>query len=728
MRKKRFFIFAGACVCTVFFILLAGILAINIAPRPSLYGDASFSLVLEDCKGELLRVTLSKDEKYRIFTPLREIPADLQSATLLYEDRSFYHHYGVNPLALIRAAWNMLTGSRRMGGSTITMQLVRLTQDMDTTSIPGKLRQMFAALVLERHYTKTEILEAYFNLAPYGANVEGVGAAARVWFHKKPQDLTLAECLALVTIPQNPSVRGLHRATGNNALEDARARLGNIWQDAMDKAKDENPARADIHALPLKVYTTADMPFLAPHAVNSVLPFIQSNPEQSFAFSPSGPYRLTLDMQMQRLVEKRLAQSIARGASWGMQNASVTLVENRNAHIKALAGSADFWNTGIKGQVDGTMAPRSPGSTLKPFIYALALEQGLITPATLLSDSPHGFGAYMPENSDGTFVGPLSATEALQRSRNIPAINLANRLKDPGLYGFLQKGGIDFPKPAGHYGLSLVLGGAEVRPRELAGLYTSLTNKGLWRPPVLYLPAQTAAPVALLSPEAAYIALSMLQSPAPGVYVKTGTANGYKDAWAAGIVGPYTLIVWVGNFDGSPNHGFTGQGAAVPLFLDIASSLAAYSRWDSAALMEERREGLNLARIPICTATGEPVQENEPCISRTGRSNAVVSTWYIPGISPVYGKKDVNNLRLISPRENMAYQARLLEAVSIPLQVEKTEGDESPIFWFSNERFLGAAKPGEILLWEAAAGTWTIRAVSQDGRSARADIIVESLP
>ncbi len=728
MRKKYLAIFFGAGIGLTFLSVLALILAINFAPKPSLYGTATFSRVLEDSRGEVLRITLSEDEKYRIFTPLREIPTELQSATLLYEDRKFYSHYGVNPLALMRSGWNMLTGSRRMGGSTITMQLVRLTNNMDTTSIPGKLRQIFAALVLEQHYAKTEILEAYFNLAPYGANVEGVGAAARVWFHKKPQNLNLTECLALVSIPQNPSVRGLHRATGNSALEDARARLGSIWEEAVEKAKNEDPTRAALYALPLKVYTTADMPFLAPHAVNSVLPLIQNAPAASRAFSPSGPFRLTLDMRVQRLVEKRLHQNIARSVNWGMRNACVVLVENSTSHIKALVGSADFWDASIKGQVDGTLAPRSPASTLKPFIYALALEQGLITPATILSDSPHGFGAYMPENSDGTFAGPISATEALQRSRNIPAISLANRLKNPDLYSFLQKGGIAFPRPLSHYGLSLVLGGAEVRPRELAGLYSALANYGLWQPPILYMPARQTVPVSLLSPEAAYITLSMLQNPAPGVYVKTGTSNGYKDAWAAGIVGPYTLIAWVGNFDGSPNQAFTGQGAAVPLFLDIASSLASFKRWDSAALMEQRREGLNLARIPICTATGEPVQENEPCISRTGRSNAIVSTWYIPGISPVRGKGEANTLRLISPRENMAYQARIAEAASIPLRVEKKEGDESPIFWFIDERFLGSALPGEILLWEATAGTWTVRAVSQDGRNATATVIVQSLP
>ncbi|MEE0815792.1 MAG: transglycosylase domain-containing protein, partial [Desulfovibrio fairfieldensis] len=206
-------------------------LALHAAPRPDLYGKAGFSRIFLDRRDRVLRITLAPDGAYRIFTPLTAMPPELMEATLLYEDRSFYRHPGVNPLALLRSVAQMALGGRRMGGSTISMQVVRLTRKFSTASIPGKLRQIWQALVLERHYGKDEILEAYLNLAPYGANVEGVGAAARIWFHKEAAELSLPEILALAPVPQHPAARNPLASRGR-ALSLARARLDRIWREA----------------------------------------------------------------------------------------------------------------------------------------------------------------------------------------------------------------------------------------------------------------------------------------------------------------------------------------------------------------------------------------------------------------------------------------------------------------------------------------------------------------
>ena len=300
--------------------------------------------------------------------------------------------------------------------------------------------------------------------------------------------------------------------------------------------------------------------------------------------------------------------------------------------IRALAGSADFFKDAISGQVDGTRARRSPGSTLKPFIYGMALDQGLIHPRTLLEDSPRSFGGYDPENFDRIFRGPLPAEEALRSSRNIPAIMLASKLR-PGLYAFLKRAGVELPFSEEHYGLSLVLGGAEVTMRELGGLYTMLANRGVWRQPRLFA-GETAAPaVPLLSPEAAIVALRMLEDdvlfvrsfsgPVP-LRFKTGTSNGFRDAWTAGVAGPYVLVVWVGNFDNSSNPLLVGGEVAAPLFTDIAQALASSDR-SFADLVPRQQEGLNIIREKVCTATGD--LDTSLCEDTT-------ETWYIPGRSP----------------------------------------------------------------------------------------------
>ena len=253
-----------------------------------------------------------------------------------------------------------------------------------------------------------------------------------------------------------------------------------------------------------------------------------------------------------------------------MENGAMVLADWQKGEILSLVGSANFYNVRISGQIDGTNIPRSYGSTLKPFIYALALEQGLIHSKTILLDTERSFAGYEPENADGKFSGPLYADEALKKSRNIPAIRLAERLSSPDLYEFLQKAGIVFPRKKEHYGLALVLGGAEIRLRDLAGLYAMLANRGFYRKLTYYV-KEKEKEFPLLSSEASYITLKMLETkslfPFGSVLSswKTGTSNGQRDALTAGVFGPYVLTVWIGNFDASANPNFIGSQAALPL-------------------------------------------------------------------------------------------------------------------------------------------------------------------
>jgi penicillin-binding protein 1C len=421
------------------------------------------------------------------------------------------------------------------------MQLARLSSHMQTRTLRGKLAQMLRALELERHYSKTQLLEAYLNLAPYGRNIEGVGAASEIYFGKEPVQLTLHEAIALSLIPQSPSHRALPAQGSAIAQTAARNRLYHRLTKGDDAIGRSFVPQAGVKR-----------EILAPHFTTEILQRTTDREIQS-----------TLDLDLQRLIERRIADYVAANHERGIRNAAAMLVDFRTMEVLAQVGSSDFSNASIDGQVDGTCSARSPGSTLKSFVYALALDQGLIHPLTMLKDAPRSFGAFDPENFDREFVGPIKATEALARSRNIPAVTLASELHGPTLYGFLQSAGVNLPRDENFYGLALPLGGVEVTMQDLVRMYGVLANGGKLRPLRRTLSEDDGHEPALqlVSPEAAFLTLEMLgQITRPGmsatvesdpIFWKTGTSQGFHDAWSVAVFDHYVLAVWVGNFDGS---------------------------------------------------------------------------------------------------------------------------------------------------------------------------------
>ena len=326
-----------------------------------------------------------------------------------------------------------------MGGSTLTMQLVRIRYGLKTRSISGKTKQILKAVQLEFTYSKKEILEAYLNLAPYGGNVEGAGAASVIYFSKEPKDLVLSEAITLAVIPQKPE-----RILGDG-LKKAYQRLLMRW---IEKHP-EDESKKSLLSLPLNTLRPHQLPFEAPHFVDGL---IADHPEESVL-------RTTLDLNFQHLLERQIQRYIVRRKGIGIQNASALLVDYRTMEIVASVGSADFFDDSIQGQVNGTKSKRSPGSTLKTFVYALAMDQGLVHPLTMLKDSPYSYGGFDPENFDNEFSGPVTVRNALIRSRNIPAVQIASLIEQPDLYGFLGKAGVPLPEPRSHYGMAIVFGG-----------------------------------------------------------------------------------------------------------------------------------------------------------------------------------------------------------------------------------------------------------------------------
>ncbi len=560
-----------------------------------------------------MRLSLTGDEKFRLWVALDALPPALLQATLQYEDRWFYHHPGVNPVALVRAAWtSFVARGRWMGGSTLTMQLARQRFRLNTHALPGKLRQIGYALWLERHFSKETLLEAYLNIAPYGANIEGAGAAAWVYFHKPVAELSADEARALALIPQNPRLRAPLTPAGQQALQAA-------WQVAYG----DDPGFER-----LGFRHREDLPLRAPHFAERLC---QRRGESLTS---------TLDPTAQALTEGLLHSFVRQQRAHGIGNAAAMVVHAPSMEVLAYVGSADYLDRRIQGFVNGVKARRSPGSTLKPFVYALAIDQGLITPDTLLKDTPLRVGEYRPENFEGNYLGPLSATGALVRSRNIPAVALSAQLRQPTLYQFLGLAGLKLTKGEAFYGLTLALGGAEASMEDLIGLYGLLANGGHYRGLRWLIEdvgggPQTAAPPRL-SPQAAFLVRQMLEANPPPqrsfglrsfsgklpVAWKTGTSSGLKDAWALGLMGDWLAGVWLGNFDGSPNRQLVGRDLAGPLLFGILE-----------AVSQERPGGGSkptpppgLKAVEVCPLSGALRSPWCP----HGKSG-----WIIPGVSPI---------------------------------------------------------------------------------------------
>lgn len=619
LRQKKTFLIFCSCILTV--VVLYALL-----PKPDLYNRYSFSSAVYDRQGRLLKLSLSLDDKYRLFVPLKDIPAEARQALLLYEDKHFYRHFGINPFSLFRALASMAGGGRRQGASTLTMQVARIIYQIDSTTVRGKIMQILRALQIELFYSKSQILEAYFNIAPYGGNIEGIGAAALIYFKTDVSHLNLPQITALTVIPQNPVKRSLLTDNGRMQNDIARSRLKNIWLHTYPHSQN------DYLQLPLE--TTVFLPDYAPHFTRRILK------------NQTGSIRTTLNLEIQQQLEATLRRYVTEQRQKGVFNAAALLLDSRDMSVAAYIGSADFYNPEIFGQVDGITAKRSPGSALKPFIYAMALEKGLIHPLSMLKDVPRRYGFYAPENFDHSYYGLIDATRALILSRNIPAVDLLLQIGETNFYNLLKSCGVNPARPADYYGLAMALGGVEVSMENLAVMYAMLANGGKFSP--LRLTEQTPMiQQPLLSPEAAFLTRQMLtrkkisdisrpsfilQSTYHDTAWKTGTSYSYRDAWTAGIFGPYVLIVWLGNFDGTPNQAFIGQELAEPLFFRLSEQVP---RTNKDAKQPEIPAELNLTKVKICKDTGDLA--NPFCTKQT-------ETYFISGITAV---KTSNVARLI---------------------------------------------------------------------------------
>ena len=744
------------------FVIFLAFIVLNIVYRPRLLENKSFSRAAFDRNGKLLKLTLNNEDRYRLFVPFSKIPSNLKESVLFYEDRYFYYHPGFNPFSFIRAFYSLF-GSRRYGASTITMQVARINSNINTKTISGKLFQILKAIQLEVFYSKDEIFEAYFNLVPYGHNIEGVGAASLIYFNMEVNNLSNSEALALTVIPQNPIKRVPTNKNGFYEMEKVRKKLANSMS---------------LEILPIKV--NLNLPNRAMHTVQELL-----------NASNNSNIKTTIDLNLQDTIEKQLKFYIMQKQVYGVSNGAVLLIDSENMEVLASIGSADFFNKGIQGQVNGVKALRSPGSALKPFIYALALDQGLIHSRTILKDIPKSFGVYNPENSDRQFMGTLPADLALVYSRNVPAVDLLKKLNTGSFYNLLIKSGLNL-KSEDYYGLALALGGYEISMEKIVELYASLLNRGVLKPLKKEIKNnEDSYEVKILSPEASYITLKMLEKNEPinsySKYVKlknqdvvipwkTGTSFGYKDALAVGTVGPYVLAVWIGNFDGTGNNAFKGREMAGPLFFSIANNIAKTT--NKVKKYKYNTIGLNVREIDVCSETGDikttlcsksekalfiptvsPIKSSNiyrkiPINIKTGKRACYSNPPYTKDevfefwpsdlekareFAGIYLKKppefdencDLNTKyisskapEIISPMSGVVYYKQLNRKMPLKASVDSSV---KKIFWFSNQKFITESNSNETVFIDPDLGNINITILDDNGNSNSINITVKSI-
>jgi penicillin-binding protein 1C len=724
-----------------------------------------------DRDGRLLRAVVGRAETCMFWTDLEAISPRLVEATIAAEDGRFYSHPGVDLLAALRAFWSNVSRGRRVSGaSTITMQVVRLVEPRPRTWT-SKVVESFRALQIERQLDKRRILEWYLNLAPYGGNLVGVEASAQVYFGKCARDLTLGEAALLAGLPQAPS-----RLRPDRHPERARARRD--W--VLGRLEARGAVAAGEKAVACREAVRAarrPFPIEAPHAAALAI-----------RRHPGSPVlRTTLDTRIQAVAETALRAGVGPLRADGVTNGAVVVIENGAAAVRALVGSLDFFAEADAGQVCGATAPRSPGSALKPFTYALAFDRGLCAPGTILADVPSAYGGYEPVNYDAGYRGPVTAREALVASLNVPAVRLLDRVGVASLLQALRQLGFStLKKEAAHYGLALTLGSTDVTLLDLTDAYAALARLGVYEPCRLLEAEPRAAGRRVFSAGAAYLVADILSDSARlggrplwrsehdrvRMAWKTGTSAGHRDAWTVAYTPSYTVGVWVGNFNGRPSRQLAGFRAAAPIAARILDTIerSAGGAWFEPPPDVDRRDVCAASGLPAGPICGDVTRDlavrgrapAEPCpVHRAarideatgtrlcaacgaGRAHAVrtvevwppeVAAWlrrHQPGrpLQPAHfagcGRAPVSDAppRILSPAPGMTY----LVTDGAPPDAQRLSlraaGGREKVYWFVDGSLVAVSDPLEPAFWPLARGRHAVVCADASGRNARVTIEV----
>jgi penicillin-binding protein 1C len=639
------------------------------------------SIEVLDRNGDLLRAYTVADGRWRLALPPDKVDPTYIAMLLAYEDKRFRDHNGVDLRSMIRAVSQAVWNGRVVsGGSTLTMQVARLLEEGTTGEVGGKLRQMRVALALERRLTKDQILQLYLHLAPFGGNLEGVRAASISYFGKEPKRLTPAEAALLVAIPQSPENRRPDRAADRAEAARNRVLARAVGAGVIDADEAEAALREHVPGL------RKPFPALAPHLADRALA------DQPLLLS----HTLTIDRELQKKLET-LAHEAVEGRGEQLQVA-ILVADHASGEILASVGSAGYQADQRQGFVDMTQALRSPGSTLKPLVYALAFDDGLAHPETMIDDVPTSFGTYAPQNFDRLYLGTIRMREALQLSRNIPVVALTEALGPARLISAMQKAGMAPVFPGDQPGLAIALGGVGVTLSDMVQLYAALARGGVARPLSWRLDAEVAEGQRLVSEVAAWQVGDILAglAPPPGapsnrLAYKTGTSYGHRDAWAIGFDGKHVIGVWMGRADGTPVPGAFGADVAAPVLFQAFNRL---------------KRNLDLRPpAPASTLLVANAELPQPLQRFRSRSAAFEAEADAPAVAfPPDGAE--------------------VELLAAGLKV-RVSGGTAPFTWLADGVPLVVAMDArEAMLALPGAGFVTLSVIDAKGRSARAQVLV----
>jgi penicillin-binding protein 1C len=665
---------------------------LDAAYPPPLPTELTVSTEVLDRDGQLLRAFATVDGRWRLKTAADKVDPEFLKMLVAYEDKRFYDHPGVDVWALGRAALQLATNGRIVsGGSTLSMQVARLIEPRQSRSFGSKIRQMLRAVQIERRLSKREILDRYLTLAPYGGNLEGVRAASLAYFGKEPRRLTVAEAAMLVALPQLPERR---RPDRNPMLaQAARERVLNRMIGAGVLAEGE-AERAGLDPIPLKRMA---LPALAAHLSDDAL---RANPS---AFD----HRLTIKKSVQQGLED-VAREAAKKLGPKLSVAMV-MADARTGEILGEVGSADFFDSARSGWIDMTKISRSPGSTLKPFIYGLAFEQGMVAQETMIEDRPADFSGYRPRNFDMSYQGDVTVRQALQLSLNVPAIRLLDAVGPSRLIARFRQVGIKLDLPDKQPpGLAIGLGGAGITLRGLVQLYTGLANGG--KANALRDGTEAVQPTGagtILDTTATWQVGDMLvgvkppQGAAPrGIAYKTGTSYGYRDAWSVGYDGRYVLGVWVGRADGGSVPGLSGYVSAAPiLFEGFARS--------------------GVVAVPLPSPPPGVIRQKQDELPVT------LARFSTDESGLVVAKATEPAPRIVFPPDGV--RVALNDAVigAQPL-VLKLQGGRAPFRWLANGKPLAELARRRQMTWQPdTTGFSTLTVIDAAGRAASVKVFVE---
>lgn len=603
--KKKIFIITAACFSVLFIAGAAFLFSGSKEEEPAQKQDVS--LVIYDRNGVEMRSFLSERETYFKHIGLEDVSPWLILAAVAVEDKRFFTHGGVDFRSVLRALWqNAREGEVVSGASTITQQLARNITPKSRT-FAGKIKEALAAFKIENKHTKQEILQEYFNRIEFYNRVQGAEAAALFYFDTPAKNLSLAQSAFLAAMIQSPAKY--------NPLKNMPAALER-QKNVLDKMLSAGFITAGLHktaaAEPVEI-TARARPFAAPHLAQRL----------SAAAPGTAEIHSTIDAQLQNFISALTSEYLKKIADKNVTNAAVIAVDNRSGEVLAYIGSADYFNEQNSGMVDGTRALRQPGSALKPFIYALALENGFSAASVLKDEDTFFRGGFRPRNYSSSFHGPVRMRRALGNSYNVPVIQTAEVMGTSAILPMLHKAGFgSLEKDPEVYGLGIALGNGEVTLEELAAAYSMLARGGVLKPLVYTLGGAQGKTERVFKEETAYIITDILSdntareaafglnSPLRQDFpfaAKTGTSKDYKDNWAAGYTPRWTIAVWTGNFNGEPMRQSSGITGAAPLLKDVAAEI--YRRYPSGAF----KEPPGIERRAICA---NPLEKEAACSAR----------------------------------------------------------------------------------------------------------------